>query len=461
MRDVFVMAFIIGGALWALRQPWIGVIMWTNVSLMSPHVEFGWTTSTWPVGTIVALTTLIGLLATKARHNPFVGAPVWALLAFTVWICVTLPFSFFLEDSLPLWERSMKIFLMIFVTLALLDDRKKLDAFVWVIVISIGFYGIKGGIFTLATAGSYRVWGPGGFIGGNNEVALALVTTIPLMRYLQMQMTRRWMIAAMGGAMALTAITVLGTYSRGALLAIAAMAFFLWLKGEKKFLWGIVLVALGIVIVSFMPEQWWARMETIQSYEVDDSALGRINAWWNAWNIALDKPFGGGFMIYMPSVFQVYAPDPNRVHAAHSIYFQVLGEHGFVGLFLFLLVGALTWFTSFRLIKAARVDARHRWAADLGAMVQVSMVGFAAGGAFLSLAYFDLPYNLMVIGALALHFVRKQVEIPAHADEKAAPTGSPAAVQRAMIDTAMTPPAAQPSQRRVFGPNSPPRTTST
>ncbi|MDP1535476.1 MAG: putative O-glycosylation ligase, exosortase A system-associated, partial [Rubrivivax sp.] len=362
----------------------------------------------------VAVATLLGLLATKVRQNPFLGAPVWALLAFTIWICITLPFSFYLEDSLQLWERSMKIFLMIFVTLSLIDDRKKLDVFVWAIVISIGFYGVKGGLFTLATAGNYRVWGPGGFIGGNNELALALVATIPLMRYLQMQMVRRWMVLAMGVAMALTAITVLGTYSRGALLAIAVMAVFLWLKGDQKVLWGVVLVALGIVIVSFMPEQWWARMETILTYEQDDSSLGRINAWWMAWNLALHKPFGGGFMIYLPEVFQMYSPDPGRVHAAHSIYFQVLGEHGFVGLFLFLLVGVLTWTTSNKLIKAARSDAQHKWAADLGAMVQVSLIGFAAGGAFLSLAYFDLPYNLMVIGTVALHLISRTLMNPTH-----------------------------------------------
>lgn len=440
MRDYVVIALIVGGALWALRHPWIGVVLWTNVSLMSPHVEFTWAAANWPVGSIVAATTLIGLFVTKARQNPFVGAPVWALLAFTVWICITLPFSFFIEDSLPLWERSMKIFLMIFVTLALLDDRKKLDAFVWVIVISIGFYGVKGGLFTLATAGNYRVWGPGGFIGGNNELALALVTTIPLMRYLQMQMTRRWLVIGMGFAMALTAITVLGTYSRGALLAIVAMAFFLWLKGEQKVLWGIVLLALGVVIVSFMPDHWWSRMETIQTYEQDDSALGRINAWWMAWNLALHKPFGGGFMIYLPSVFQTYSPDPNRVHAAHSIYFQVLGEHGFIGLFLFLLIGALTWLTSSRLIKSARANASHRWAADLGAMVQVSMVGYAAGGAFLSLAYFDLPYNLMVIGVLALHIVRRRPEGQTSAVGSSVPIPEPDTARRTQ---AHVPPAVQ------------------
>ena len=117
----------------------------------------------------------------------------------------------------------MKIFLMIFVTLALINDKPKLDAFIWVLVISLGFYGVKGGVFTLITGGNYRVWGPGGFVAENNALALALIMIIPLMRYLQLQQTRRWAVLSLGFAMAFTIITVLGSYSRGALLGMSVM----------------------------------------------------------------------------------------------------------------------------------------------------------------------------------------------------------------------------------------------
>jgi hypothetical protein len=41
-------------------------------------------------------------------------------------------------------------------------------------------------------------------------------------------------------------------------------------------------------------------------------------------------------------------------------------------------------------------------------MVQVSLVGYAVGGAFLSLAYFDLPYNMMVMVVLARKWVENR-----------------------------------------------------
>jgi probable O-glycosylation ligase (exosortase A-associated) len=83
------------------------------------------------------------------------------------------------------------------------------------------------------------------------------------------------------------------------------------------------------------------------------------------------------------------------VHDAHSIFFEVLGEHGFVGLALFLLLGVMTWRTASWIIRHARGDPQKRWAADLAAMVQVSLVGYASGGAFLGLAYFDFYYTLV------------------------------------------------------------------
>jgi probable O-glycosylation ligase (exosortase A-associated) len=99
-------------------------------------------------------------------------------------------------------------------------------------------------------------------------------------------------------------------------------------------------------------------------------------------------------------MFAIYAPEPDRVHDAHSIYFEVLGEHGFVGLALFLLLGLMTWRTASSIIGQARGHPEKRWAADLAAMVQVSLVGYAAGGAFLGLAYFDFYYTLIAVVVL-------------------------------------------------------------
>ena len=126
--------------------------------------------------------------------------------------------------------------------------------------------------------------------------------------------------------------------------------------------------------------------------------MGRINAWRMAINLAADHPlFGGGFTIYNKFIFQLYAPVPDDIHAAHSIYFQVLGEHGYVGLALFLLMYLVVWRNGKWVARQADNIPELEWATRLVRMLQVSLVGFMVGGAFLSLAYFDVPYYIMVI----------------------------------------------------------------
>ncbi|MDR1996230.1 putative O-glycosylation ligase, exosortase A system-associated [Azonexus sp.] len=408
MRDLLIIIIILGGSAVALRKPWIGIILWTWVSLMNPHQQWGYISTTMPIAMIVGASTLIGFLFSREKLPIFTSSAAWVLAAFAVWITFTLPFSMYFDKSLPLWERTIKTYLMLFVTLALIESPRKMNIYIWTMVVSIGFYGVKGGLFTLLTGGNYRVWGPGGFIEGNNEIGLAVILVIPLMHYLQLQMTNKWYRHLMTVSMVLSALMALGTHSRGALLALLAMAFLIWVRGQRKLAFGFMAIAIGLLILPFMPAEWWARMDTIQTYDQDASALGRINAWWMAWNLAKDRLLGGGFDIYNATVFSLYAPDPHDVHAAHSIYFQILGEHGFIGLALFLLLGVVTWITAGKLMKIGKSDASLGWARDLGAMAQASMVGYAVGGAFLSLAYFDLPYNIMVAVILAKHFAEQK-----------------------------------------------------
>jgi probable O-glycosylation ligase (exosortase A-associated) len=160
--------------------------------------------------------------------------------------------------------------------------------------------------------------------------------------------------------------------------------------------------------------------------------MGRINAWWMAWNLAVDRPLGGGYDIYWPEVFARYAPVPDDVHAAHSIYFQVLGEHGFVGLGLFLLLWIMAWRTAGYLRRTGPMLPATRWTADLGAMTQASLAGYAVGGAFLSLAYFDLPYNLMLLVVLARQWV---AEKGWEREAVAAPSASPTAAMSPPVST--------------------------
>ena len=398
MRDIALLATFIVFLPFALTKPWIGVILWVWLSVMNPHrLTYGFAYD-MSFAAITAGVTLLGFLITKDRRHLPMTPPVVALMLFTIWMCIASLFPYHPDSGYSMWSRVMKIMLMTFVALALVNEKKHILWMVWTIVLSLGFYGVKGGAFTALHGGNFLVWGPqGSFIEGNNELALALIIVIPLMRFVQLNLTNKWHRRGMALAMLLCALAAMGSHSRGAFVAIAAMGTFLWWKSRNKVGMGIVLAIVGIGVIAFMPDEWMQRMNTIQSYSEDSSAQGRINAWYMAFNLATDRIFGGGYDIYDLDVFARYAPNPLDVHAAHSIYFQVLGEHGFIGLILFVAIGASTWLAASSAKRIARKMPDIGWIVPLMDMCKVSMVGYAVGGAFLSLAYFDVPYYVMVI----------------------------------------------------------------
>jgi probable O-glycosylation ligase (exosortase A-associated) len=274
---------------------------------------------------------------------------------------------------------------------------------------------VKGGIFTMVTGGESRVYGPmNSYIADNNAIGLGIVMAIPLLYYLYATTTRtyvRWLLVA---TMLVCPVGVLGTYSRGALVGVCAMGVFLWWKGRHKVAILVVLALLAPVGLAFMPDKWYDRMDTIRNYEQDPSANMRLNSWQTMLNLAKDRPItGGGFEAGSKEVYEKYAPDPSRPpQTAHSIYFQALGEHGFVGLILYLWLLGAAWTQCSRLQRSARGRPELTWAGELGRMTQVTLVGFAVGGAFLSLVNFDVPYYLVAAILASNALVRRETPAP-------------------------------------------------
>ncbi len=407
MRDLLLMLVMAGLLPFILARPTTGVLVWSWLGYMNPHrLTWGFAFD-FPFVMVAALATLIAMpFSREPKRMPWSALTiVWML--WVLWMCVTTLLALNPADAVPEWERSMKIQLMVLATLLLMGDRQHIHRLVWVIALSIGFFGIKGGLFTVLTGGNYLVWGPlGSFIAGNNEIALALLTVLPLFRYLQVTSENIWIKRAMVACMVLCAASILGSWSRGALVGGAAMCAMLWLKMRNKWLTGAVIAVALVAFLAFLPEGWFDRMSTIKDYQQDQSAMGRINAWHFAVNLANDRPLvGGGFRAFAPELFMKYAPSPTDFHDAHSIYFEVLGEQGYVGLLLFVSLALIAFRTCGRIRRKTQQRADLAWASELAAMIQVSLVGFGVGGAFLGLAYFDLPYSLMAIVALTNAYV--------------------------------------------------------
>lgn len=386
MRDILVAALVFGSLPFILRRPWFGIIVWTWLGFMNPHrLAWGFVTE-MPVAMIVALATLVGmLLSREEKRIPWTRESV-VLALLVLWMTVTTFFAAFPELAWQQWEKVAKIQLMIFVAMMLITTRERLHLLVWTIAVSIGFFGVKGGIFTILNGGVHRVMGPPGtFIGENNAMGLALAMTVPLMYYLYQESSRRWVRWGLLAAMLLTSLAAFGTQSRGALLAMGAMGAMLWWKSRHKVFMAVVVAVGASSVFLVMPQEWFDRMTTIKSYETDASAQGRLGAWRFAYGMAVNNFFGGGFETFSGNT------------DAHSIYFEILGEHGFVGLALFLALGLFTWMAASRIRRQTEETDDIAWMARLARMTQVSLVAYATAGAFLGMAYYDYAYNLVLV----------------------------------------------------------------
>jgi len=398
MRDILITLIIFGILPFSFKRPVIGALLFTWVSLMNPHrLTYGFAYS-FPFAAVIAGVTLVSLFTSKQPKRMPVTPVTATLLVFMAWMSFT---SFFaLEPNLVWleWNRVAKTVVMVIITIMVVNTEKDLKLLVWVVALSLGIFGLKGGLFTLGSGGHFRVYGPdGSYIAENNSMALALVTTLPLIWYLRLQAKNKWVVLGLTAMTAMTAVSAVGSYSRGALVGGACMLVFLWYHSRKKAQTAIILIGMVGLIMAVMPGAWFDRMDTINDYHEDSSALGRVNAWKFAINIASTFPLGGGYNVFTPRMFMMYAPEPLNYHVAHSIWFQVLGDHGFVGLIMFIMLMVFAWRTGTRVRKHCAQNPELKWAADLSRMCQVCIIGYAVSGSFLSLAYFDLYYDIIII----------------------------------------------------------------
>ena len=424
MRDIAVFLVVFGLLPMVLRRPQVGIYLWSWLSYMNPHrMTWGFAFS-FPFAQVVAIVTLIAVVVWKEpKRIPVTGLTcLWGFFIF--WMGLTTVFSYYPEFAWTKLGLVLKIQLVTVLTILLIKTKKDLDILIWVITLSIGFFSIKGGIFTITTLGGFRVWGPpGSFITDNNALAVASFMIVPMMYYLYTQADRTLVKNALLAGMLLTIVSAFGSQSRGALIAAGATGIYFWWNTPHKFLIGVAVLAVFAGILGFMPDTWWERMYTIAEYEEDGSAMGRIAAWSLAIKVANAELFGAGFDFWGADMFRKFSDNPdhwNKNVAAHSIYFTCLGEHGWPGLFLFFTIFLTGWRTAARTARIASTTEGLQWLCDLMKLLQVSLIAYASGGAFLNLAYFDLPWHILsmiVIGRVILETHLAEIQQLAGGDE--------------------------------------------
>jgi len=411
MRDIILFVIIAISVPISFFRPYYGILIWTWITFFNPH-RFTWGFMySFPVAAVIAVPTLIGLLFTSNINRSFLKRETILLAGLWLWFGVTflhaLQVPFFqahIDDSRLELIRVSKVLLITFVMILLVTSYSRFKSLVIVTALSFGALALKGTIFGLRTSGESRVWGPpDSFIADNNAFALAVNMSLPMLFFLardEKKRLYRWLYYL---AFACGVFSVLLTYSRGGQLGLVVVLLAITFKSHYKVI-ALFLGALAfIAVITFAPPQWMARMGGLARGEVDTSGRERLVSWGTSWNFAMDYPITGGSFNALPNVelFQRYEPErlPGGFLSSgpHSIYFQTLEEQGFVGLGLYLILVGSCWVSLNSLRRNSQRSASSQWIVPYTHMIEVSLFGFLASGAFLGLANFDLFYQLVAM----------------------------------------------------------------
>jgi probable O-glycosylation ligase (exosortase A-associated) len=316
------------------------------------------------------------------------------------------------------WENFSKAILFFVFACLIIRERHHFNFFVWVIVLSIGFMGFVEGLKFISSGGGHHIKGPNGnILSDNNHMAVALCMTIPFIIYLIPETNEKLIKNGLRVMLVICILAVLGTYSRGGFIGLVIVLGYFFLKSHHKFKGFITLLIVGTLAVNFLPSSWYNRMDSIDNPMGSGSFTTRVNSWKIHTEMAIERPLiGGGFKGPLWGVvwrrlamnigkfdFIETPPPGKKAWAAHSIYFQVLGDHGFIGLFLFLSIIFLS-FTKLSAVQKyyANLDGVDNWHARLAQMIKVSLVAYCVAVAAVSLAYVELLYAILAI-VVSLH----------------------------------------------------------
>jgi probable O-glycosylation ligase (exosortase A-associated) len=237
----------------------------------------------------------------------------------------------------------------------------------------------------------------------NNDFALALCMSLPMLLHLGLSERRLVLRRTVLAMVPLTVLTIVATHSRGGFLAMGCTAMVLAWRSRNRIgsfaLLGLCLVG-GVL---FAPQSYIERLSTIREYEAEGSARARLEAWTVAVRMIEAKPIlGVGFQKFQENYRRF---DPNATpgmsdtgtHVAHNSYLQIWAECGTPAFLLYLLLLAWCFLDLWRLRREAAARYHSSWILSYTTMFEASLAAFAVGSFFLSRAHFDLFYHLVAI----------------------------------------------------------------
>lgn len=425
MLDIALVGFIGLVLALGLKRPFFWVLLYIYIDVVAPQ-KIGWVfIQSIPVSLIAFAAAFAGWLFLDSKQGSRFTLRQGLIGALLVICGITTLSAAYPEAAWTKWDWVWKALVFAMFLPLTLRTKLRIEAAALIMVLSIATIVINGGIKTVLGGGGYGVLSllvreNAGLYEGS-ILSTAAIATIPLALWLARHGTifkPDWRVHAFVAGLVFACLLIpVGTAARTGLVCAAVLAVLLMRSVRYKFVYAGVAAVAMVAAIPFLPQSFTQRMGTIAEYQADESASTRVQVWMWTLDYVKERPFGGGFDAYLGNRFTYqtrevvgegnvqtikYNEVTDEGRAYHSAYFEMLGEQGWLGLFLWLLLHGLGLWQMERIRwRFGRKgpgceEGRKTWQWGLANALQQSQIVYLVGALFVGIAY--QPFIFMLVG---------------------------------------------------------------
>lgn len=419
VRDLGLVAFLFGLIALGFRRPFLFVLAYAYVDIVSPQRLSYYLLNAIPVSLICFALALGGWLLTDDKRGLRVAPRQWLMIILLAWTGYTTLNADFPMEALTKWDWVWKAMVFAIFLPLTLKTKLRIEALILYMVLCAASIIITGGIKTAISGGGYgslnlMVDNNSGLYEGSiiSAVAIAIIPIILWLTKFGTIFPPDWRVRVFAGALIFACLLIpVGTQARTGLICILVLGVLTLRTTKRRVLYLSLVGIAGLIAVPLLPSSFTNRMNTIETYQADTSASTRLAVWAWTWDYVQEHPFGGGFEAYRQNrltfqlsdvqeigghatVSETTATDAGRAY--HSAYFEMLGEQGFPGLVLWLLLQLSGLIGMEKLRRDHRDTVEDTWIAPLATALQHAQIIYLVGAAFVGIAF--QPFIFMLIG---------------------------------------------------------------
>jgi O-antigen ligase len=386
---------------------------------------------------IAALAAMVGHRISRQLPLVRMSSEIIGVLALAAIMVGTVPFSVWPGGALGTFtDVYFKVVLVFILMVNSVRSVRALRWFTWLILSAMGYVAARG-VMDYATGTNLirgeRLHGSiSGLMGNPNDLAMNMVTFMPLAAIIAITRGRPVTRLIAGAIAGLMIATVLFTKSRAGLVGLGAVIIVLVIEGRKLRPGLGVAAMVGLLAASpFMPSWFWTRLGSITNAEQDESGSrqARKDLMWEGWQTFVAHPLTG----VGAGQFKHYNPagrlEPWR--ETHNVLLQVAAELGIFGLVAFLVLlwqafAALWWTRRVFGVTGHRArpptvapgklpatdafrPAEREWMRMHAAAMSASLVGWIVCAQFASVGYYWTFYYLFALVVAGRELTRDRI----------------------------------------------------